>query len=113
MLYCHSMSCPAKPYTVPGGDSVAYKIQYNPEYNRKYPGKIKHKRPWKPVAVLLVLVAVLLAAYKDSVMALLRPGDGERANDAVAVFVDEIRAGEGFHRAATAFCRQILNDEAP
>ena len=92
---------------------MAYSIQYDPEYNSRFPIKPFNK-VWTKLASYLLIVSVLILCLfgyaRETVKSWLLPGDPTVTEDALISMVEDIRAGEPIGDAITAFCLEILEN---
>lgn len=89
---------------------MSYKISYGEPSQ-----KALHSSFRLPVVAGLVLTLAILARifYPDATKQLteaLLPVTSDSSQKAMEVFVENIKAGESFGDAVTAFCQEILND---
>jgi len=85
---------------------MGYRIEYEPELNKKYPKKTQ-LRPVHIIsvcAVAVVLVFLLSSGGIYTLRNLFLPDDAA----AFSNMVDSVRAGTSLQEAITAFCREIL-----
>lgn len=95
---------------IQGGVGMAYKIQYTPQNNRRYPLTIKNIQiEWgRWLTVLLIITAALWLRLKG-VPDFLIPGDPVVTKSAAEMLFEEIRAGESVNDAVAVFCKEILD----
>lgn len=92
---------------------MAYKISYG-----AMPGKSKSKQNRLPLRLAAGVFAIVLAItlrflYPEETRRFsnaLFPMTAASSQEALAAFAENIRAGESFGDAATAFCQEILDD---
>lgn len=93
---------------------MGYRIQYNPEENKRYPTKLiaAVRQHWQRGIVIIVVLALGLAGLYNGqiIKTWLLPGDPEVTESAVASMVETIRAGEPVRDAVTAFCLEIMKN---
>lgn len=90
---------------------MSYKISYGNESEKsKITGRI-----WRPAIAGLVLSLAIMARFvfpKDTkqLTEALFPLTSESVQTALEVFTENIKAGESFNEAATAFCLEIIDE---
>lgn len=90
---------------------MSYKISYGNESEKpKITG-----RKWRLVIVSLVIALAIVARFvfpedTKQLTEALFPLTGDSVQAALEVFAQNIRAGESFNDAATAFCLEIIDD---
>lgn len=91
---------------------MSYRIEYNPEKNRKYPIPRTKNRKWVIVALtaLVLLFALLKFDGSKTISSWLIPGDPEITVAAFSDMVADIRSGEPAGEAVTAFCLEIIRN---
>lgn len=91
---------------------MGYRIQYDPEQNKKYPSKVRAIKQ-----KYLLLTAVMIAGFvlgvlgiknSNALKRMLLPGDPQVTESAFNAMVTDIRAGESVGDAVTAFCLEIM-----
>ncbi len=84
---------------------MGYRIEYEPELNKKYPKK-SQLRPLHIAVVCIAVIGlvVLLSSGENRLQILMTPDDAAAFNN----MVDNVRAGTSIQEAITAFCREIL-----
>lgn len=93
---------------------MGYRIQYGqtmtktPIADEKVLHKLKKLRLLIPVCVFFLIS--LLWSKRDAVHDFLIPGNAAVTEAAVAEFVNDLRAGENFGDAITAFCQEIIEN---
>ncbi len=91
---------------------MAYKIQYDAsnsgQIRRKTIRKISGKNIILILLLLIVMFTVLFTDAHKVLIDFLIPGDDAVTIRAVNVFNEEVKAGQSFYDALTAFCREIL-----
>ena len=89
---------------------MAYKIQYSPENQRRYPG-VKGKinlRIGQWLFALCILAAVLLVR-RYGVPDFLIPGDPVVTREAASLMMDSLHSGTSLNEAVTVFCKEVLH----
>jgi len=89
---------------------MAYKIQYTPEDNVRYPlYKTRSPIKWgRGIAAAAILLAGLWF-NRHGVPDVLIPGDPQITKTAAAELIRHMREGAPVEEAVTTFCRQILD----
>lgn len=89
---------------------MAYKIQYNPEDNNRYP-KCKNVRPirWKRWIFAVCIFGAVLWLRQRGIPDFLIPGDPEVTTAAAENMVANLQQGSTVNEAVTVFCREILH----
>ena len=89
---------------------MAYKIQYNPEENIRYP-KPKNRKPirWKRWLFSAGILAAILWVRQKGIPDFLIPGDPEITTAAAETMIANLQQGSSIHEAVTVFCREILH----
>lgn len=94
-----------------GGIEMAYQIHYDETAVRR--GINEKPATTRSIVRVVLVVAICLAAIfalgNKSVQQFLIPGNDALTIEAMNIFVDELRNGESFRDAATAFCREIID----
>lgn len=92
---------------------MAYRIQYNPEQNKKYPIMLASavRKRWLVGAAITAVLLLGLAVQNEGefLKSWLLPGDPEVTEAAFSAMVEDIRAGESLGDAVTAFCLEIMD----
>lgn len=89
---------------------MAYKIQYSPEDNHRYPqAKVHMQMHWGRWAMLVLLIVVVLGIRIYGAPDFLIPGDPQVTKEAATMMIEELRKGESLYDAMTVFCRQVLD----
>ena len=91
---------------------MSYVIEYGTGLKKKYP--VRQKKPAKNKAVLmlasvafaLVLLCSLLKI--DSIRKVILPGDPQTTEEAISLFVNAIKAGEGIYDSFSVFCKEVI-----
>ena len=92
---------------------MAYKIDYIPVGKRQYPTSRKVAQWLLPTAVILSLAAVFLAVtVQYGSTDWLLPGDPAVTKAALTELIENLKAGEQFGDAVTAFCREVIHSGA-
>ena len=91
---------------------LEYFVHYSPQYDKKYPLKLKKvSRPVRVwIAVFVIAAAILGFKYRETFRQWMLMAGADSAHQAVSVFVDDIKDGKSFKDAATAFCFEILKN---
>ena len=91
---------------------MSYRIEYNPEKNRKYPMPRTKNGKWVMVALTAVVLMFALLKLDESqtIRSWLIPGDPEITTAAFSNMVADIRNGEPAGEAVTAFCLEIIRN---
>lgn len=93
---------------------MGYRIQYGqtmtktPIADKKILRKPKKLRLLIPVCIIFLIA--LMWIKKDTLRDFLIPGDEAVTEAAVADFVKDLRTGENFSDAITAFCQEIIEN---
>ena len=89
---------------------MAYKIQYSPQDNCRYPMQKTH-RPvkWGRGVAAAAILAAGLWIHSHGVPDFLIPGDPQVTKTAAAELMLQMKEGIAMEEAVTAFCRQILD----
>lgn len=89
---------------------MAYKIQYTPQEDHRYPPVKQHpKRGQGSTWVLLLLVIITLWLAVNGIPDFLIPGDPDITRFAAAEMVHLMKEGASAKDAITVFCRQVLD----
>lgn len=89
---------------------MAYKIQYTPQDNGRYPEHIKRQRTkWGRGVIACLVIAVVLWFAANGIPELLIPLNVEITKSAAEEMVETVRQGESIERAVLVFCRQIID----
>lgn len=91
---------------------MGYRIQYEPELNKKYHIAVsrwpnRKQVVWSSLCVLLIGMAAI-PTVRQWVLEFLIPGDARVTTGAFTQMISDLRAGEDFSDAVTVFCREIL-----
>ena len=92
---------------------MGYKIEYGCHGRSRFCKPIRKPIPkWCVAAgcVCLVVASIAFGWQSEQVRDLLIPGDPEVTAAAFALFIEELRSGEGFREAVTAFCTEVLKN---
>ena len=88
---------------------MSYQIQYSPQMRRKYPAKKPvWKIHWKRWIVVIFLLSAGFWAKTNGIPDVLIPGDPEITRLAASNLVENLRDGERVEEAFAVFCQQIL-----
>lgn len=92
------------------GDNMGYQIVYNPEDNHKYPTHIRKKRKVKMIPLILFASILVLGSrqIRGKLEQWLIPGDPQVTKAAFSLMMEDLRDGESFGDAVTAFCNEII-----
>ena len=89
---------------------MAYKIQYTPQENSRYPIFIKqHKVKWGKICMVILLFAAVLWMSGNGIPDFLIPGDPKVTKTAAETMVMSMKSGESMDTAILTFCRQIID----
>ena len=92
---------------------MGYRIRYDQKKRKQFPEK-RNRRKGKWLVSLVLIGGLLLGIYEWNRGTVLKnlvfPGDTASARDALGKLVEDIRAGEPFGDAITAFYREIINN---
>ena len=89
---------------------MAYKIQYNPENNSRYPNLPKSKPlHWKPLLFLLGVLAAILWLRQNGIPDFVIPGDPEITTAAAKNMILNLQEGTSVNEAVTVFCHDIIH----
>ena len=88
---------------------MAYKIQYTPESNRRYPLQ-RQRKPWQwsKILVIILLLGAVVWIRHVGLPDFLIPGETELTKAAVQSMMGNLQAGIPVGDAVTAFCKQII-----
>ncbi len=91
---------------------MSYRIEYDPQKNKRYPIPSARKPGWLVItlAAVVALFALQKLAQKEKMMSWLIPGDSAITSGAFSEMLDNIREGDSVGTAVTAFCREILDN---
>ncbi len=87
---------------------MGYRIQYTPEFNKRYAPKAGHKRNFMP---LLVVSAVLIALYigvQTNIIGSILPGDKAITATAFSELVQSVESGVSVRESLLLFCREVI-----
>ena len=95
-----------------GGVSVGYRIDYGQTFKRDTISacqtfKVKKKSVYIAATIIVVIIFMFCVGTK-SIRSFLLPGDPIVTEHALNTFAEQIRVGEPFRDAATAFCQEII-----
>ena len=90
---------------------MAYQISYSGTAvkQRIEERSVISKSLGRMILTACICLAAVIALNNESVQQFLIPGDNAVTKEAFYVFVEELRNGEDFPDAATAFCREIID----
>ena len=89
---------------------MAYKIQYSPQEQPRYPMLHQQRKYALRVIWALVLIgAISLCFSYYGIPDMLIPGDAEVTKSAMLEMISLLRAGTSVKDAVTAFCKQIID----
>ena len=87
---------------------MGYRIAYDPSRKEKfYTTKSKRVPRW---LIMAILTAGAIAVFGDHIAELLLPGDPQVTSAALSTLVEDLRAGDTFSDAITAFCTHIVEN---
>lgn len=86
---------------------MGYKIQYGPELKTEIKSRAFWKKHWKAAALLTTTAAALILVSLGE-WDLFLPGDADVTHRALTELTENIRGGESFSDAITAFCLEII-----
>lgn len=89
---------------------MSYKVQYNPELNRKYPAFGLQNQKFKS-RIITCFFAVLVGGViliKSGLAQYFIPGDPEVTTAAFSTLVEQVGNGENVTAAIMDFCSEIL-----
>ena len=91
---------------------MAYKIQYTPQEQYRYPLKKQKAKPvrWGMWLLVAVLVISTIVACKG-VPEFLIPGDPVVTKSAVQEMISQMKAGTDAYDAFAVFCKRIIDGE--
>ena len=88
---------------------MAYKIQYTPEDNLRYPNKKQVKLiHWKRWICVGMFLAGFLWVRHNGIPDFLIPGDPEITTVAAKNMLENLRQGTSINDAVSVFCKDIL-----
>ena len=89
---------------------MAYKIQYTPEDNARYP-KLKKSKPilWKRWLFAAGILAGILWIRQKGIPDFLIPGDPVVTTAAAKNMISNLQQGTSVNEAVTVFCKEILH----
>ena len=92
---------------------MSYKISYG-ESTKKIKNGLKFGRRLPTLAGIVLLLAIMARFFypeeTNQLTEALFPLTSDSSQQALEVFAENIKAGESFGDAVTAFCQEILND---
>ncbi len=94
---------------------MAYQIQYDPALKKKYPKTAKQRATKQQIfTAATLLVMILLLATNPTTKAAIRyfliPGDPGITSAAFDGLLQDIKDGENWGDAVTAFCEEIIEN---
>ena len=96
---------------------LGYRINYEMENGIVVDTYTRKRKPfYKFLAGALVVFLILFGIIIENNHALMQyllPGNHIVTERAINIFVNEIKDGESFSDAVTAFCKEIINNEIP
>ena len=92
---------------------MAYKVQYSPQEQYRYPSARQKTRPggWG-IWVLIVGLAIAVCVTYRGIPDFLIPGDPEVTKSAAREMISLMKTGTGAYDAIAVFCKQIINGAA-
>lgn len=92
---------------------MAYKINYIPVGKRQYSAKHTLPSRFFPASIILLIsVAFFTLAVRYGNADWLLPGDPAVTKDAFEELIENLKAGEAFVNAVTAFCHEVTGSGA-
>ena len=90
---------------------MAYQISYGGTAVKKNfeERSVISKYLGRMILTACICLSAVIALNSESVQKFLIPGEDAVTKEAFHVFVEELRNGEDFRNAATAFCREIID----
>ena len=89
---------------------MAYRIQYTPQEEYRYPMSAKHRKiQWGRLLILIVLFVAGFWLKICGIPDFLIPGDPQVTKTAAIEFMGNMKSGVSMEQAVTTFCRQILD----
>lgn len=93
---------------------MGYYIQYDTdivktEMQTRSAGK-QIKLSWIVILLVTTILGCTAYSYKDAMQDFLLPGDAKVTAAALEALADDIRKGESFEEAVTAFCVEIVEN---
>lgn len=91
---------------------MSYYVSYNPEQASRYPTreKVKAVKAGRFITGVLILGLLICCLSIQEIRNFLIPGDPEVTIKATAKLLEEIKDGEGFVNAFTAFCEMVVTN---
>ncbi len=92
---------------------MGYRIAYRTRKNMRFCNCRSTKLPKKWVVMIgmvLIVAAFLLGWQNGSIRELFLPGDPEVTAAAFQELVHDLRSGDGFREAVTAFCVEVMEN---
>lgn len=91
-----------------GGVEMGYRIEYDSSRKHKfYTSRSKRVPLW---LVAVILTASLFSIFGNNLKDLLLPGDPQITGAALNSLVEDLRSGEDFADAVTAFCTLVIEN---
>jgi len=89
---------------------MSYRVDYNPEMNKRYPSvtKTRRKLPIRPILLTVGAVALVYGIFSSGLLCLLIPGDPAVTAAAFSGMIENIGAGESIRQAFLLFCKEII-----
>lgn len=92
---------------------MAYKIQYTPQEEHRYPPHSQQKKSTACAIWVLLLIAVIGLCFSYyGVPDILIPGDAEVTKSAAQEMISLLKTGTPVKDAVTVFCKQIIDAAA-
>lgn len=92
---------------------MAYKIQYTPQEECRYPSVSKQKKSSARTLWVLILIAVMALCFSYyGIPDILIPGDAEVTKSAAQEMISLLKTGTPVKDAVTVFCKQIIDAAA-
>lgn len=90
---------------------MAYQISYSGTVVKQsfQERSVKSKFLGRMILTICICLAAVIALNNESVQHFLIPGDEAVTKETFHAFIGELRNGEDFREAATAFCREIID----
>ena len=89
---------------------MAYKIQYTPQDNSRYPMVTRRREiKWGRLVAVIVVAVATLWLINNGVPEILIPGDPQVTKAAAATMIGSMKSGSSMDDAILTFCRQIID----
>ena len=89
---------------------MAYKIQYSPENQARYPITNRHKRwNWSRFVIPAIILAAMLWVRFNGVPDIMIPGNPEVTRSAASELLVNLSDGVAVKDAVTVFCKEIID----